>query len=85
MLVACNERRRDLLLARSPDLFDGVETRRVWRKMNETDIVVGVNGGVLPHPIPLIYVLEGCGNANDGGIFNGQRSCDKTGKVSDPL
>lgn len=85
MLVARNERRRDLLLDSSPDLFDGVEIRRVWRKMHETDIVAGVNGGVIPHPITPMYVLEGCGNANDGGILNDPRSCDKTGNVSDLL
>ena len=45
MLVVPDEDCRDLSLDRSPDLLDGVEIRRIRRKMHEMDVVAG---GVLP-------------------------------------
>lgn len=45
MFIARDERPRDLPLDRPPDLLDGIEIRRVWRKMYETDVVAC---GILP-------------------------------------
>ena len=45
MFVAPDECCRDLSLVRSPDLFDGIEIRRIRWKICKMDIVAG---GVLP-------------------------------------
>ena len=45
MLIVPDERHQDLTLDRSPDLLDGIESRRIRRKMHKMDVVAG---GILP-------------------------------------
>ena len=45
MLIVPDERHQDLSLDRSPDLLDGIESRRIRRKMHKMDVVAG---GILP-------------------------------------